>query len=57
MDDILMNDYAAPSVTEYGDVDDLTRGNWHGDEWDGTIYVEISFHPIDVDVTPGMDGS
>jgi hypothetical protein len=36
---LAMDDYTPPSVTEYGDVEDLTRGNWQNWEYDGTWFV------------------
>jgi hypothetical protein len=42
------SDYVPPSVTEYGDVTELTRGNMQGEHWDGVIYIE--FFPPDITV-------
>ena len=38
-----MDDYAAPSVTEYGDAHELTRATGHGWDFDGSFTFEDLF--------------
>lgn len=35
----VMDAYTPPSVTEYGDANDLTRGNFHGESFDGSVFI------------------
>jgi hypothetical protein len=44
----MQKEYTPPSVTEYGDVSELTQGNMQGEHWDGTIYIE--FFPPDITI-------